>query len=91
MTRIQTVAPKGNFFGQRVTLSKAWHGLRHQELESLDETMKDMEFVHHSGFIGGAWTLATAIKMAEISLVEHRAEVEKEANAKKQDEEIKQE
>lgn len=30
--------------------------------------MKDIEFVHHSGFIGGAWSLETAIKMAEISV-----------------------
>lgn len=57
-----------------MTLSKKWHGLRHAELEKLDENMKDMEFVHHSGFIGGAWSLDTAIKMAEISMAEHKEE-----------------
>jgi hypothetical protein len=35
-----------------------------------------MEFVHHSGFIGGAWDLDTAIRMAEISLEAKKEEDE---------------
>jgi len=33
-----------------------------------------MEFVHHAGFIGGAWSMETAIKMAEISMEASEAE-----------------
>lgn len=38
--------------------------------------MKDMEFVHHAGFIGGAWSLDTVIKMAEISMEAKKQEEE---------------
>ena len=67
--RIQTVAPKHDHFGQRVPICKAWRGLRTDELKKASE-FKDMEFVHASGFIGGAWSLETCIKMAELSITE---------------------
>lgn len=77
MIRVQTVAPKGNHFAQRVSLHKAWHGLRKKDFEGMlvegDESnafLKEVEFVHHSGFIGGAWTLEAAVKMAEASMAE---------------------
>lgn len=60
MFRIQTVAPKSSGFDQRVSLCKAWRGLRAKELKLISE-LPDMEFVHHAGFIGGAWSLETAI------------------------------
>ena len=53
----------------RIPLCKAWRGLRADELKKITE-FTDIEFVHHSGFIGGAWSLETAIKMAEESLKE---------------------
>ena len=31
----------------------------------------DCEFVHAAGFIGGAWSLETVVKIAEDSLREH--------------------
>lgn len=94
LVRVQTVAPKGNHFAQRVTLNKAWHGLRKQDFVGMDidsdnlSFLKDIEFVHHSGFIGGAWTLESAIKMAEMSMEEHKKAKElaaAEEEAKKQE------
>jgi len=69
MYRVQTVPPKGSGFDMRVPLCKAWRGLRAEELKKITE-FTDMEFVHHAGFIGGAWSLESAIKMAELSLRE---------------------
>jgi len=68
----------------RVPLCKAWRGLRADELKKLSEgvfAVSDLEFVHHSGFIGGAWSLESAIKMAELSLKEHTLEEEKKKAA----------
>ena len=70
MCRVQTVPPKGSGFDMRVPLSKAWRGLRSEELKKITD-FTDMEFVHHSGFIGGAWSIESAVRMAEISLKEH--------------------
>lgn len=39
MHRIQTVAPRGNHFGQRVPLAKAWRGLRNEELKKFDASL----------------------------------------------------
>ena len=33
--------------------------------------LPDCEFVHAAGFIGGAWSLESAVKMAEASMEEH--------------------
>ncbi len=74
MHRIQTVPPKGSGYGMRVPLCKAWRGLRAQELKTITEGITDMEFVHHSGFIGGAWSLESVIKMAELSVKEFNEE-----------------
>jgi uncharacterized UPF0160 family protein len=76
MHRVQTVPPKGMGFDMRVPLCKMWRGLRADELKKINEQqangINDMEFVHHSGFIGGAWSLQSAIKMAEMSVTEHQ-------------------
>lgn len=77
MHRIQTVPPKGSGFSMRVPLCKAWRGLRAQELKTITEGITDMEFVHHSGFIGGAWSMESVIKMAELSVKEFNEEQEK--------------
>jgi len=55
----------------RVPLCKAWRGLRAQELKSMIDGVTDIEFVHHSGFIGGAWSMESVIKMAELSILEY--------------------
>ena len=73
MHRVQTVAPKGSGFDMRVPLAKAWRGLRAEELKKITD-FTDMEFVHHSGFIGGAWSLQSAVRMARISIKEWEEE-----------------
>lgn len=70
MYRVQGIPPKGSGFDLRVPLCKAWRGLRAEELKKITD-FPDIEFVHHGGFIGGAWSLETVIKMAELSLKEH--------------------
>jgi uncharacterized UPF0160 family protein len=64
MVRIQTVPPTSGSFDMRVPLAAAWRGIRGKELQEVSG-FADPEFVHHSGFIGGAWSLETALKMAE--------------------------
>jgi uncharacterized UPF0160 family protein len=59
---------KGSF-DTKAPLCEAWRGLRGPELEKVSGIEK-IEFAHHSGFIGGAWTLEAVIKMAELSLEE---------------------
>jgi hypothetical protein len=53
----------------RVPLAKAWRGLRAEELRK-STPYTDIEFVHHSGFIGGAWSMETVLKMGAESLKE---------------------
>ena len=76
MFRVQTVTPKGGGYDMRVPLCKAWRGLRAEEIKKISD-FTDVEFVHHSGFIGGAWSLESCIKMADLSIKEH-AESEKQ-------------
>jgi hypothetical protein len=52
-------------------------------LENNAHGLKDIEFVHHSGFIGGAWSLETAIQMAVISI---EAKVKEEEEKKNEEE-----
>jgi uncharacterized UPF0160 family protein len=65
--RIQSMSGKG--FDSRAPLSEPWRGLRTDDIAKISG-MADVVFVHHSGFIGGALTMETCIKMAEISLEE---------------------
>lgn len=51
-------------------LCKAWRGLRADDLRKFGPEFHDMEFVHHAGFIGGAWSLPTVLIMAQRSLEE---------------------
>ena len=69
MFRIQAVPANLNEFGNRVDICAAYRGLRGKELNEA-AGVPDAEFVHAAGFIGGAWSLASVIKMAEASLVE---------------------
>ena len=47
----------------RVPLKKEWRGLRNDELKQISG-IQDIVFVHGSGFIGGATSQASALKMA---------------------------
>ncbi|XP_059613544.1 MYG1 protein [Phlebotomus argentipes] len=52
----------------RKFLHKDWRGLRGDELEKISGIEK-INFVHHNGFIGGAFNREAALKMAEKSLL----------------------
>ena len=67
MYRIQAVPKKVGEFGDRVSLAEQFRGLRGDEL-SKAVGVTDAEFCHASGFIGGAWSMPSVIKMAEISI-----------------------
>ena len=61
-----------DIFDTRIKLMEGWWGLEGEKLQQESE-ITDAEFVHHKGFVGGAWSMKSAIKMAVLS-----AEVKKE-------------
>lgn len=75
MFRIQALPSKVGQFDNRVSLAKAMRGLRGEQLNSV-AGVTDAEFVHAAGFIGGAWSKESALKMAMDSLKEHNEEQE---------------
>jgi uncharacterized UPF0160 family protein len=81
MTRVQAIGVKGEAFANRVSLSAAWRGLRADEIKKINPDLHDAEFVHHAGFIGGAWTMPTCLKMAELSIIEHEEAEKKKAES----------
>ena len=70
--RVVTVPPEMGSFGSRVPICEAWRGVSKEELVKLSG-IPDAEFVHKAGFTGGAWSQSSAVKMAEMSLAEHKA------------------
>jgi uncharacterized UPF0160 family protein len=77
MWRVNTVPPNLSSFDMRVPLCKEWRGLRATEISQLEgNDLKDIEFVHNTGFCGGAWSKETAIKMVLASMKQH-AELKK--------------
>ena len=62
-------------FGDRISICKLYRGLRGEELRKVSG-IHDSEFVHSAGFIGGAWSLKSAIQMAESSIAEHHSNKE---------------
>ena len=69
MYRIQAVPLKESGFGDRCSIHKDYRGLRDQELNKA-AGIEDGAFVHAAGFIGGAWSIESCIKMAEASLAQ---------------------
>ena len=65
--RIQAVPAESGSFLSRKPLKEAWRGLRDNELAVLTG-IKDIRFVHHTGFIGGAQTYESVLKMAILCL-----------------------
>ena len=63
MIRIQTVPGTSGSFSLRLGIKQSYRGLRGEEL-SKAAGVTDAEFVHAAGFIGGAWSLESAIKIA---------------------------
>ena len=82
--RIQAVPVKGVDFQNRVSICKDLRGLRTDDLNKA-AGITDGEFVHAAGFIGGAWSLESVMKLAVESIKEHSAdEAAKEPEKKKQ-------
>lgn len=67
--RVQTVPDSPGSFDFRKGLCKAWRGKDIEELIKISQ-ISDIIFVHNSGFIGGAKSFESAIKMAVLSLNE---------------------
>lgn len=88
MSRVQALPLAGAGFANRVSLCAAWRGLRGEELKKVSG-FDDIEFVHHAGFIGGAWSFETCVKMAKQSLEEHASEKVAKEGTKKDEEESK--
>jgi uncharacterized UPF0160 family protein len=65
--RVSTMPPKSDSFDMRVPLHQKWRGLRDSELAEVSG-VKDAVFVHMTGFIGGAQSYDSALKMATDSL-----------------------
>jgi len=65
--RIQCVSESEGSFKNRKTLPAAWLGVRDQALNELTG-LTDCTFVHANGFIGGAKSEASVMKMAEMAL-----------------------
>lgn len=65
--RVQSVPIEETSFGNRAPLIKEWRGLRNDELKA-KSGIDDIVFVHHSGFIGGALSYESALKMARLTL-----------------------
>ena len=66
--RIQAVPVNNHSFENRNPLKEEWRGL---ELGALKQKsgIEDIVFCHPSGFIGGARSLESVLKMAELSLI----------------------
>lgn len=65
--RVQAVPINSSSFTSRLGLMPAWRGVRDDKLSELSGVPGCM-FVHASGFIGGAKTYESALKMAQLSL-----------------------
>ncbi|EDV93543.1 GH19378 [Drosophila grimshawi] len=65
--RVAGVPITPSSFQGRKFLPRPWRGLRDEELSQL-AAVKDLIFVHHTGFIGGAKTKEAALAMAKMSM-----------------------
>ena len=63
MYRVQALPAKIGKFTNRISLAANMRGLRGEELNKVSG-LTDAEFVHASGFIGGAWSKESVITMA---------------------------
>jgi uncharacterized UPF0160 family protein len=65
--KVQAAGIPGQAFAMRLPLPEAWRGKRDEELK-LISGIDDIEFVHATGFIGGANSYEGVLKMAKQSL-----------------------
>ncbi|KAF0973237.1 hypothetical protein FDP41_008444 [Naegleria fowleri] len=82
--RVQAVPVEPGSFSSRIPLHKDWRGIRDAEL-SEKSAIPDCIFVHASGFIGGAKSFESALKMAQLSLRASTQVEEPEQKKTKQD------
>jgi len=66
-------------FSNRVSVHKDYRGLRDNALNTA-AGITDGGFIHAAGFVGGAWSLESCVKMAEASLVQHEIELKEKQN-----------
>lgn len=57
-------------FDNRISIYSKLCGLRGKELSEA-ASVPDAEFVHAAGFVGGAWSMESCLKIAEDSLIHH--------------------
>ena len=65
--RVQAVPAKLDGFANRKSLKKEWQGVARDELANISG-ISDIVFCHASGFIGGARSFESVMKMATWSL-----------------------
>ena len=75
-------------FENRCSIHKDYRGLRDDELNKA-AGITDGAFVHAAGFIGGAWSLESCIKMAEASLEQQKLEIKERAEKKEKEDKEK--
>lgn len=75
---MQAVSLNNTSFTNRVDLCNAYKGLRKEELNKA-AGVTDAEFIHATGFIGGVWSMESALKIVEASLLEHKLKEEQES------------
>ncbi|MXQ14169.1 MYG1 family protein [Microvirga makkahensis] len=68
----RTIPPEPNSFGQRLSLPESWRGLQ-EEAFSKAAGISDGVFCHPSGFICGARSQASAIRLAEQAIAAGQA------------------
>lgn len=66
--RVQAVPSNEGAFSLRKGLKEDWRGIKQQDELIKVSGINDIVFVHNSGFIGGAKSLESALKMAVMSL-----------------------
>lgn len=67
----RTVPPEPNSFGQRLSLPEAWRGLQEEAFSEV-AGIPDGVFCHPSGFICGARSQASTLKLAEQAIDEEQ-------------------
>lgn len=68
--RIQAIAAREGSFELRKGLRSDWRGVKDQQKLINLSGIEDIDFVHASGFIGGAVSRESAIRMGELSMKE---------------------
>lgn len=81
--RVRAIPISDESFILKVPLLEQWRGLRDLELEAVSG-IKDVIFVHSTGFIGGAKTREAALQMARLTLESNDNELKQTNGNKKQ-------